>query len=177
VIKPVKVHAIPKKRGMNHERLPAVVAGMARRCVKAWLGKRVARNVAALVALVVAFCIVSDMGQVGARYFYCESFGLLRHDPCRTFERPDGGSASPKDEARPEQTDCCQVLSVAPLPDGATSAGCHVPPALLVAILRVSQLLNPWDSAAHGAAIALERWRPPPRSAGQRCAELMVFRT
>jgi hypothetical protein len=140
--------------------------------------ERIARNVAALFALVVAFCIVSDMGQVGARYFYCESFGLLRHDPCRTFEVAAGGPSSPKDEARPDQTDCCQVLSIAPLPNGATTiAGCHVPPALLVAILRVSQLLNPRDTAAHGAAIALERRRPPPRSAGQRCAELMVFRT
>jgi hypothetical protein len=139
--------------------------------------ERIARNVAALVALVVAFAIVADMGQVGARYFYCESFGLLRHDPCRTFEVAAGGSANPKDEARPEQTDCCQVLSTTPLPNGAMSAGCHVPPASLVAIHRVSQLLNPRDTTAHGAAIALERWRPPPRSAGERCAELMVFRT
>jgi hypothetical protein len=139
--------------------------------------ERIARNVAALFALVVAFCIVSDMGQVGARYFYCESFGLLRHDPCRNFELAARGSASPKGEARPEQTDCCQVLSIAPLPNGAMSAGCHVPPASLVATHRVSQLLNPRDTTARGAAIALERWRPPRRSAGERCAELMVFRT
>jgi hypothetical protein len=144
---------------------------------KARVGALLRRSGAALVAIVVAFCIVSDMGQIGARYFYCESFGLLRHDPCRSFERADRDPATPKDEARPEQTDCCQVLSIAPLPNGATSAGCHVPPALLVAILRAAQLLNPRDTAAHGAAIALERWRPPPHSAGQRCAELMVFRT
>jgi hypothetical protein len=143
---------------------------------KAKIRRLVAQSLAALVGVVVAFAIVADMGQVGARYFYCESFGLLRHDPCRAFEIADGTPASPKDEACPEHEDCCQVLSVPSLPNGTTNAACHVPPPLLVAVLRAAQLLGPQGTTSHRAAIALERWRPPPHTAGQRCAELMVFR-
>jgi hypothetical protein len=74
--------------------------------------------------------------------------------------------------------DCCEVVTLPAMPDGARAASPSVLPAALVAIVPIGWLADlPATPALRTPRRFFERWRPPPRSAGEVCAQLSVFLT
>jgi hypothetical protein len=125
-----------------------------------------------LVAVAVLFGIV----QARARYFYCESLGLSATDPCahQARQQPPCPLAS-FDRAR---FDCCEVITMPSMPEGARSVEPIVASASVVAILPPA--LGTIESVRGGGGPVAwegERWRGPPRASRDRRAQLMVFLT
>jgi hypothetical protein len=123
------------------------------------------------------FAVVCGIAQSGSRYFYCEALGLMPSDPCVQSER--GGDTDGCGKSLSEKrADCCEVVTLPAMPDGARAASPSVSPAGLVAILPGAWLADPPATPAlRPTGRFFDRWRPPPRSAGEVCAQLMVFLT
>jgi hypothetical protein len=131
----------------------------------------VARVSCALVAIAVLFGIV----QARAHYFYCESLGLSATDPCGHEARRQ--TPCPLASLDRAPFDCCEVITMPSMPEGARAAGPTVPSAGVVAVLPpVLGELASSQSVGH-VAWEGERWRGPPRASRERRAQLMVFLT
>lgn len=125
-----------------------------------------------LVAVAVVFGIV----QTRARYFYCESLGLSAVDPCAKAALHRAPCPLSSLERAP--FDCCEVLTMPSMPEGACAVGPTVPAAGVLAVLPPTEgigksalrrtVRGAWDG---------ERWRGPPKFASERRAQLMVFLT
>jgi hypothetical protein len=138
---------------------------------------RILPRAAALRAwgLLVAVAVLFGALHAGARYYYCEGVGLSITDPCA---RVAGERAPcPLESFERAPFDCCQVIAMPSMPQGARAVEPRVPAA------RVVALLPPPTDAVESPARALrvawkgERWRGPPRPADERRARLMVFLT
>jgi hypothetical protein len=131
----------------------------------------------ALSELLLAFAVLAGVTHSGARYFYCEAIGLSASDPCAEASGT-AGDADPCGTLREQPGDCCEVVTLPTLPDGARVATSAVPPAPSVATLPALWLA---DGPAAGVRPShrdlFERWRVPPRSPSEARAQLMVFLT
>jgi hypothetical protein len=126
--------------------------------------------------LLVAIAVLFGVAQAGARYFYCEELGLSAIDPC--VQGATHRSPCPLASFDRERFDCCHVLTMPSMPEGARSAAPVVPSAAVLAILPAVPLADasPWKGSV---LIAREgaRGRAPPSSSSERRAQLMVFLT
>jgi hypothetical protein len=120
---------------------------------------------------------VCGIAQSGSRYFYCEALGLMHSDPCVQAAR-SGDTTGCGNTLSEKPADCCEVVTLPAMPDGARGASPSVLPAALVAIVPSGWLADlPATPALRAPRHFFDRWRPPPRSAGEVCAQLMVFLT
>jgi hypothetical protein len=137
--------------------------------------KRLPHAVVAAAHLVLAFAVLFGIVQSGGRYFYCDALGLLASDPCAEAAR-DGHAKCPLGTLSEHHADCCEIVTLAAMPQAARAAGPSVAPAALVAIMPA---LWPegWSDSATSSLLdrAFERWRPPPRASNDVRAQLMVF--
>ena len=149
----------------RRRRTRVVPRGLGRQCL------------AALVGLVLSFALVASLARPGGRYFYCEAMGLLPLDPCRAALAASDGPSTPEDRLDETRHDCCEVLTLRALPDGATGAPTNVPAATVVAVLPA---LAETDMA-DGRLLDHVRltWRVPPRPPGKQRthAHYQVFLT
>ena len=161
-------------------RLPVTIADVTPKIeVKAVPGRRWSRRrlwraaAMALGHLVLAFAVVSGVGQSGARYFYCEAFGLMATDPCVQASQASRG---PFEALDTPLADCCEVVTLPAMPEGARVASWSVPSAGCAAVLPAAVLIDPWSSRGHQLqSPERQRWRPPPRAPSEVRAQLMVF--
>jgi hypothetical protein len=133
----------------------------------------VARACCTLVAVAVLFGIL----QARTRYFYCEGLGLSVTDPCaHKVARESPCPLATFDRA---PFDCCEVVTMPSMPEGARAATPSVPSAGVSATLPVvgSSVESSWSGGAHAIAWEGARWRGPPRASRERRAQLMVFLT
>lgn len=126
--------------------------------------------------LLIAIAMLLGIVHAGARYFYCEGLGLSATDPC--LQTATRQSPCPSGAIDRQAFDCCRVITMPSMPEGARSVVPVVPPARFVAVLRPV----PRAEASLGNGRALfggegERGRAPPASSGERRARLMVFLT
>jgi hypothetical protein len=129
----------------------------------------------ALAHWVLAFAIFSGIGHSGARYFYCEAFGITATDPCVQASQSQRSPVEALDES---VADCCELLTLPAMPEGARAAGPSVPPAARVAVVPAGWPADLWmTKELQSATPALQRWRPPPRAPNELRAQLMVFLT
>lgn len=133
----------------------------------------------ALSSLLLTFAIVSGLARAHGRYFYCEAMGLLARDPCAAAAASGDGDDGGQDaEARQSDADCCEHVVIPPAPESTTVGTRAVPPPALVAILPPTCNRGERPAAAHIRPNgSLQRWRVPPRYAGELRAQLMVFLT
>jgi hypothetical protein len=128
------------------------------------------------VRLLLALAILCGTTQAGARYFYCEAFGLSTSDPCGGAAH--GRNACPLRSIEPQSIDCCSVISIPLMPDGARLDERTVPSAGVVAILPAREYaVTPPLFDGDGFGQRAERWERPPRPGGELRAQLMVFLT
>jgi hypothetical protein len=132
----------------------------------------VARAWCLLVAIAVLFGVV----HAGARYFYCEGLGLSTTDPCAQVAEQRAPCPLASFESAP--FDCCQVITMPSMPEGARSVEPTVPAAGVVAVLpAASAVVESRDRLSVRVAREGDRWRAPPKSAGERRAQLKIFLT
>jgi hypothetical protein len=149
------VQPVPKHRSTTRWRLP--------------------RAVGAVAHLVLAFAVVFGIVHSGGRYFYCEALGLLPSDPC-VVASSDAHSKSPLCTLSERPADCCEIVTLASMPEAAQAASPSVAPAARVAVLPALWLADRVDAPAPARVDrAFERWRPPPRASNDVRAQLMVF--
>lgn len=126
--------------------------------------------------LLVAIAVLFGIAQAGARYFYCEGLGLSATDPCA--QGATHHSPCPLASFGRDPFDCCQVLTMRSMPEGARSIVPVVPSAGLLAILSP---VHRADASLWNGRIVVaregERGRAPPSSSSERRAQLMVFLT
>jgi hypothetical protein len=148
------------------------------RILERWTkGRRARRAVVALGYLLLAFAVLSGIAQSGARYFYCEALGLMPSDPC-VQAHCGGDGLGYGNLLKERRADCCEVVTLPTMPDAARAANASVPPAAVVAIVPSGWPADlPATPALRATKRSFDRWRPPPRSAGEVCAQLMVFLT
>ena len=128
----------------------------------------------ALAYLLLAFAVLCGIARSGARYFYCEAFGLTTSDPCARASLSE--DAAPRGNAVDEPVpDCCEVLTLPSVPEGARTANPSVSPAAQVAALPAPSLETVPANVTLPSRTSFDRWRPPPRSSSEVCAQLMVF--
>jgi hypothetical protein len=140
----------------NRRRLRALVFGAAR--------------------LVLALAVVFGTVQAGARYFYCEGVGLSASDPCAG--RAQGDGRCPFNSVDRQSIDCCTVIAMPAMPDGARAHEHAVHPAGVAAVMPAGQYTHGQLGLGQTSfARREERWRKPPRPAGELRAQLMVFLT
>jgi hypothetical protein len=112
--------------------------------------------------LLVAIAVLLGIAQAGTRYFYCEGLGLSATDPCA--QGATRHSPCPLASFDRESFDCCQVLTMRSMPEGARSIVPAVPSAGLLAIL--SPLHRADASSWNGTTVVAregERGRAPAR--------------
>ena len=141
-----------------------------------WLKRRVWRAAAlALGHLVLAFAVLTGIGHSGARYFYCDALGLMASDPCVQASQTRQGRT---ETLSAPLADCCEVVTLPGLPEGARAQNPTVPPPARIAVLPVESLaLLGTIHELQSLNLLLERWRPPPRGPSEARAQLMVFLT
>lgn len=146
-----------RMRRFARRRLPRAIL------VRAWC---------ALVAMAVLFGI----GQARTRYFYCEALGFSTTDPC--VQRAHRDLPCPLASLDRTPFDCCKVITMPSMPEGARSVEPTVPAPGVTAVLPAVEapLETLRDGRGHVAREG-ERWRGPPRASGERRAQLMVFLT
>jgi hypothetical protein len=121
---------------------------------------------AALVGLVLSFALVASLARPGGRYFYCEAMGLLPLDPCRAAPAASDGPSTPEDRLDETRHDCCEVVTLRALPDGATKAPTNVPAATVVAVVpAVAETDTADERLVHQVRLP---WRVPPRPPGKQ---------
>jgi hypothetical protein len=136
---------------------------------------RLRRAVAAAAHWVLAFAVLFGITHSGGRYFYCEALGLSPFDPCAEASG-DGHGKSPLGMLSERHADCCEIVTLAAMPQAAKSAGPSVKPVARVALVPALWLAGRLDSAAPSQVDRpFERWRPPPRASSDVRAQLMVF--
>lgn len=144
----------------------------------AWRHSRILPRAALARAscLLVAIAVLLGIAQAGTRYFYCEGLGLSATDPCA--QGATRHSPCPLASFDRASFDCCQVLTMRSMPEGARSIVPAVPSAGLLAILSP---LHRADASSWNGTIVVaregERGRAPPWSSTERRAQLMVFLT
>jgi hypothetical protein len=124
-----------------------------------------------------AVAIIAGPVQAGARYFYCEAFGLSASDPCSAGAQ--SGHPCPFESLERQSLDCCSVITLSSIPEGASTEEHEVPPARIVAILAAGEYARSpsGSTAARGFAHGVQRWKRPPRPGGDLRTQLMVFLT
>jgi hypothetical protein len=138
---------------------------------------RLRHFVVAVARALLAFVVVAGVVHSGARYFYCEALGLADVDPCLQGSSARG-ALCPTKALEASHTDCCDVIRLPSVPRGAGSESPRVHPAPVVAVVPAAlDGHRAFDDAPRARALAFERWRIPPRSAGRERARLMVFLT
>jgi hypothetical protein len=140
----------------NRRRLRALVFGAAR--------------------LVLALAVFFGAVQAGARYFYCEGVGLSASDPCAG--RAHGDGRCPFNSVDRQSIDCCTVIAMPAMPDGARACEHAVHPAGVSALMPVGQYTS--GQLGLGETTLTQRarrWQKPPRPAAELRAQLMVFLT
>ena len=138
----------------RRRRTRVVPRGLARQCL------------AALVGLALSFALVASLARPGGRYFYCEAMGLLPLDPCRAAPAASDGRSAPEDCVDQTRPDCCEVVTLRALPDGATNAPTNVPPATVVVVLPAVAATDTGDERlVHNVR---SKWRAPPRPPGKQ---------
>ena len=147
--------------------------------------RRMLRSIGiALSSLVLAFTIVTGLFQANTRYFYCESMGLLRVDPCVAYAHRDA-LPPPMDEVSQTPFTCCATGKLGAIPAATAVDQLRVPSARLVAVVvppsahlhlrvEVSTLAN---SAVAELRRVGQRGRIPPRRARDLRAQSMIFLT
>ncbi len=149
------VRTVPRNRSTKRRRLPGAMAAAGR--------------------LVLALAVLFGVLHSGGRYFYCEALGLLASDPC-VDASTDVHSKSPSGVLSDRPADCCEIVTLAAMPQAAQAAGHSVAPAARVAIMPARWLAGRADFAAPSRlGRAFERWRRPPRATNEIRAQLMVF--
>jgi hypothetical protein len=134
------------------------------------------RGLVVAVHLLLALAVVCGTLHAGARYFYCEALGLSTSDPCAA--QAHSGNPCPLQSIERQSIDCCSVLTLPSMPEGANAARDNVPPAGLVAVLPVHDYVRSIaGSVADGFARGVQRWERPPRPGGDLRTRLMVFLT
>jgi hypothetical protein len=137
--------------------------------------RRLSRAVAPVANLVLAFAMVFGIVHSGARYFYCEAYGLLPFDPCAKASSELHGKR-PSDMLGERPTDCCEIVTLAATPQAARAAVPSVMPAPCVAVLPALWIAGRTDGLARSEGDrAFGSWRPPPRAWSDTRARLMVF--
>jgi hypothetical protein len=155
VVGPENVRSVPANRSTRRGPLPRAVAAVAH-----WV-----------LALAVIFGVVHS----GGRYFYCEAHGLLPSDPCAEAARGDRGTC-PSGTLSEHHADCCEIVTLAAMPQAAQAAGPGVAPAARVALLPALWFADRIDLAARARTDRFfAMWRPPPKASADVCARLMVF--
>ncbi|HEY4013038.1 MAG TPA: hypothetical protein VGM06_06855 [Polyangiaceae bacterium] len=143
------------------------------------LGHRPRRWLAGLAKLgcaLVALAVLFGAGHVRTRYFYCEARGLSATDPCASREAHD--PPCPLGSVHRAPFDCCRMLTMPTVPEGARSVAPTVPAAGIVAVLPPADAATAMSPTANTRFVWGDgRWRGPPRPAGERRARLMVFLT
>jgi hypothetical protein len=130
--------------------------------------------IARVWCLVVAVAVLFGVAHAGSRYFYCESLGLSMTDPCAHEARQ---AACPLPSIDRAPFDCCQVITMPSMPEGARAVEPTIPSASVVAILPPVSGAVEASRASARVAWEGERWRGPPRASRERRAQLMVFLT
>ena len=124
----------------------------------------------------VAVAVLLGVGQARTRYFYCESLGLSATDPCAHEDRR--AAQCPLASLDRPPFDCCDVITMPSMPEGARSVEPRIASPGVTAVLPpVSRSIEPVRDGPARVAREGERWRGPPRPAGERRAALMVFLT
>jgi hypothetical protein len=138
---------------------------------------------AALSCLVLAFAIITGLFQANTRYFYCESMGMMRDDPCaaaaatRRADQPEHARAS-ADELSQTPFSCCSTGVLGALPSSTTLDEARVAPAALVGFLSLPRPIDAWTLAtAASEPPRVHRLRAPPRPVREVRAQSMVFLT
>lgn len=149
--------------------------------------RRTQRNIraiaGALSCVVLAFALVTGLFQANARYFYCESMGMMREDPCAAASaaRRDEQMESPSPSGELSRTPftCCSTGVLGAIPSSTTPGDVRVEPAQLVAILALPSPIDSWTLANAEASVrkGARRLRIPPRPARELRAQSMVFLT
>ena len=150
-------------------------------CSAAMRLRKNARAVAvALACLVVAFSVVTGLVQANSRYFYCESMGLMRVDPCVAgAQRDESPPAQPRDEISRTPFTCCATGVFGQIPSGVGLEVARVAPAPLVALAGTPPTLGDrtLSPAQSPAPLRLHRLRIPPRPARELRAKSTIFLT
>jgi hypothetical protein len=137
---------------LRRRRTRVLPHGLARQCL------------AALIGLALSIALVASLARPAGRYFYCEAMGLLPLDPCRAAPAATDGPSSPEDSLDQTRHDCCEVITLRALPDGATKAPTNVPSATVVAVLPAVAATDTGDERVHDVR---STWRAPPRPSGK----------
>jgi hypothetical protein len=133
--------------------------------------------VLAATRALLAFVVVAGIVHSGARYFYCEALGLADVDPCLRGSSARGAPC-PVKALEESHADCCDIIRLPSVPSGTGLEGPRVHPAAVLALVPAAlDGHRVFDDAPRAGALAFERWRIPPRSAGRARARLMVFLT
>jgi hypothetical protein len=174
------VESLPRARGAGlpcDERLPVIGQNGVRivSSNRSNRRRRLGHAVAAAARLVLAFAVLLGIVHSGGRYFYCEALGLLPSDPCAEAARDDHNK-SPLGVLGERRADCCEIVTLAAMPQAAQASGPGVAPAARVAVMPACGLAG-WTDFARPSrrGRAFERWRPPPRASNDVRAQLMVF--
>ncbi len=151
-----------------------------------WRAKRMKRNgrrmAGALSCLVLAFALLTALFQANTRYFFCESMGLLRADPCAAAARDDELPPATDELSRTPFT-CCATGVLGAMPPSTALDETRVETAELVAVVGLPRARQAVDAAVlridlvPGRARREARWRIPPRPARERRAQSMIFLT
>jgi hypothetical protein len=127
--------------------------------------------------LVLAVALAGGVARSGAQYFYCEAFGLLPFDPCAQASASNGSTDS-EETLRTPAPDCCEIVTLPTVPEGARVATASVPPPPLVALLPPSLAFGSGGTRTVVSRQApFERWGPPQRPPNEVRTQLMVFLT
>jgi hypothetical protein len=126
--------------------------------------------------LLLAFAVICGATQSGAHYFYCEALGLSASDPCAAGAR--AAEPCPFKSLQAQSIDCCSIITLPSMPDGARAQEPTVVPAGVIALLPARDSSGPDTSlGAERFSLRAFRWERPPRPGGERRAQLMVFLT
>jgi hypothetical protein len=126
--------------------------------------------------LVLALAVLFGTVQAGARYFYCEGVGLSASDSCAG--RAQGDGRCPFNSVDRQSIDCCTVIAIPAMPDGARAHEHAVHPAGVAAVMPVGQYTSGQLGLGETSfAQRARRWQKPPRPAAELRAQLMVFLT
>lgn len=129
-----------------------------------------------VVRMLLAMAVLCGPLQAGAHYFYCEALGLSATDPCATG--PHTGDTCPSGSWDRQSMDCCSIVILPSMPEGAPSSEHAVPPAGVVAKIPAAEYACVGlENRSETFAPRAPRWQKPPRGSGGLRAQLMVFLT